>query len=146
VLPAFGTGGIRFLILPVITMAFPMSGGIIRIARSGMADTLSEDYIVSTYAKGVGHAEVYLKYALRNAMIPVVTILGMDLGMQLSGAVVVETIFSWTGVGSLLNQSVGNRDYAMVQSMLLISAFFFTSINFLVDIINAKIDPRLTLN
>ena len=145
-LPALGTGGIEYFVLPVITMAYPMAAGVTRIARSGMADTLSEDYITATYAKGVSNTQVFLKYALRNALIPVVTILGLDLGMQLSGAIVVETVFSWAGFGQLLNQSVASRDYAMVQAALMISAFLFTLINFIVDVINSIIDPRLTLN
>jgi len=145
-LPALGSGGIAFYIMPVISLAFPMSASIIRNARAGMADTLSEDYITATYAKGVNDVSIYLKYALRNALIPVVIILGFDLGAQLSGAVVAETVFSMTGIGSLMSSSVNTQDYAMVQTLLLVSSFFFTMINFIVDLINARIDPRLTLN
>ncbi|MDR1206266.1 MAG: ABC transporter permease [Peptococcaceae bacterium] len=145
-LPALGTGGIEYLILPVITMGYPMSAGLTRVARSGMVDTLSEDYITATYAKGIGKFEVYTKYALRNALIPVVTMLGLTLGINLGGAVVVENIFSWTGIGQLMNQSVAQRDYAMVQATLLITSFLFSGINFLVDVINSFINPRLTLN
>jgi len=143
--PSTGTGGIEYLVLPVLSMAYPMSATTTRIARSGMVDTLSEDYIVATYAKGVSRFSVYTKYALRNALIPVVTMLGLNLGIFLSGSVVTETLFGWAGMGQLLNQSVLTRDYPMVQSLLLISAILFTIINFLVDIVNSFIDPRLAL-
>ena len=134
------------MILPVFTMGYSLAAVITRVGRSGMVDTLGEDYIVATYAKGIGHFEVITKYALRNALIPVITIIGINLGIYLSGSVVVETIFGWAGIGQLMNQSVGVRDYAMVQSLLLISAFLFTFINLVVDIINSFIDPRLSLH
>jgi peptide/nickel transport system permease protein len=146
VLPAMGTGGFEYLLLPVLSMAYPMSATTTRIARSGMVDTLSEDYVVATYAKGVGRFEMYTKYAFRNAMIPVSTMLGLNLGIFLAGSVVTETIFGWAGMGQLMNQSVLSRDYPMVQSLLLISAIMFTVINFIVDIINSFIDPRLSMN
>ena len=145
-LPTMGSGGIRYMIMPVLTMAFPMAAGVTRVARSGMIDTLTEDYITATYAKGVTSTAVYTKYALRNAMIPVSTMMGLNLGSVLAGSVIVETVFGWAGIGQLMTQSVNSRDYPMVQSLLLISAFLFTVINFLVDIVNSIIDPRLTLN
>lgn len=145
-LPAIGTGGIRYLILPVLTLGYPMAAGITRVARSGMIDTLNEDYITATHAKGIHKFVVNWKYAFKNAMIPVVTLVGIMLGIYLAGSVVVETIFSWSGIGQLLFQSVMNRDYAMVQSLLLISAFIFTFINLIVDIINSLIDPRISLH
>ena len=144
-LPALGTGGIEYMILPVMTMGYPMAASLTRVARSGMVDTLSEDYITATYAKGIGRFEVYTKYALRNALIPVCTMVGLNLGINLAGAVVVETVFSWAGIGQLLNQSVNSRDYAAVQALLLMSAFMFTMINFIVDVVNSFIDPRLSL-
>jgi len=145
-LPAMGTGGWEYLVLPVLSMAYPMSATTTRIARSGMVDTLSEDYVVALYAKGVSRMEMYSKYALRNAMIPVSTMLGLNLGIFLAGSVVTETIFGWAGMGQLMNQSVLTRDYPMVQSLLLISAIMFTVINFIVDIVNSFIDPRLSIN
>jgi ABC-type dipeptide/oligopeptide/nickel transport system permease component len=145
VLPALGTGGLKYLILPVITLGYPMAASLTRIARSGMVDTLSEDYITSTYAKGISKFAVYTKYAFRNALIPVATMLGLNLGHYLGGSVVTETVFSYSGIGQLLNQSVSARDYVMVQALMLISALVFTVINFIVDIVNSFIDPRLTL-
>jgi peptide/nickel transport system permease protein len=145
-LPSLGTGGIKYMVLPVLTMAYPMAASLTRVARSGMVDALSEDYITAIYAKGVSSFEVYTKYALRNAIIPVSTMLGLNLAGSLSGAVVVEALFSWAGIGSLMNASINSRDYAMVQAVLIISAFMFTFVNFLMDVVNSIIDPRLTLN
>jgi peptide/nickel transport system permease protein len=122
-----------------------MAAGVTRVARSGMIDTLNEDYITSTYAKGIRTGVVNWKYAFKNAMIPVITMLGINLGTFLAGAVIVEAVFGLSGIGYLLAQAVNTRDYAMIQSLVLFSAFFIAIINLLVDIINAKIDPRLML-
>ena len=109
-----------------------------------MADPLQEDYITAAYAKGISRGKVYWKYAFKNAMVPIITLVGMQIGTFLAGAVIVETVFSWSGIGQLINQAVGNRDYALVQSLLLISAAFFAIINLIVDITNSWIDPRMT--
>ncbi len=141
-LPTMGTGTWAHAVLPVLTLAYPMAASIARIARSGMIDTLSEDYITATYAKGISGVKVHWKYAFRNALVPVVTLVGLQLGSFLAGTIIVETVFGWAGIGQLLNQSVGNRDYALVQSLLLITAACFVVINFVVDVINSFIDPR----
>ena len=145
-LPAMGMGSWKNLILPVATLAYPMAAQITRVARSGIIDTLSEDYITATYAKGISRFEVNWKYALRNALIPIVTLVGITIGSFLSGTVIVETVFGWSGIGQLMQQSVNVRDYAMVQSLILISASLIAIINMIVDIINSFIDPRMTLS
>lgn len=146
VLPSSGMDSWKNLILPVATLAYPMAAQITRVGRSGMIDTLSEDYITATYAKGISNLEVNWKYAFKNALIPIVTLVGITMGSFLSGTVIVETVFGWTGIGQLMTQSVGVRDYAMVQSLILISASLIAIINMLVDIINSFIDPRMTLS
>ena len=146
ILPAMGMGSWKNLILPVATLAYPMAAQITRVGRSGMIDTLSEDYITATYAKGISRAEVNWKYAFKNALIPIVTLVGITMGSFLSGTVIVETVFGWSGIGQLMQQSVGVRDYAMVQSLILISASLIAIINMIVDIINSFIDPRMTLS
>lgn len=146
ILPPMGMGSWKNLVLPVITLAYPMAAQITRVGRSGMIDTLSEDYITSTYAKGISRREVNWKYAFKNAVIPIVTLVGITMGSFLSGTVIVETVFGWSGIGQLMQQSVGVRDYAMVQSLILISASMIAIINMLVDIINSLIDPRMTLS
>ena len=145
ILPAMGMDSWKNLILPVATLAYPMAAQITRVGRSGMIDTLGEDYIIATYAKGISSFEVNWKYAFKNALIPIVTLVGITMGSFLSGTVIVETVFGWTGIGQLMTQSVGVRDYAMVQSLILISASLIAIINMLVDIINSFIDPRMTL-
>ena len=105
----------------------------------------SEDYITATYAKGISRRVVNWKYAFKNALIPIITLVGMSIGSYLAGAVVVETVFAWPGIGQLTNQAVGNRDYQLVQSLLLVSATLFTLINLVVDIINSLVDPRVSL-
>lgn len=145
-LPAMGTGSPVHIILPMVTLAYPMAAEITRIARSGMIDTLSEDYITSTYAKGIKRSVVYRKYAFKNALIPVVTLVGIQIAGFLAGTVIVETVYAWPGIGHLITQAVSNRDYALVQSLLLISAAIFTVINLIVDIVNSFIDPRIVLD
>lgn len=146
VLPAMGMGSWTNLIMPVATLAYPMAAQITRVGRSGMIDVLAEDYITATYAKGMSSRTVNWKYAFKNAVIPIVTLVGITLGSFLSGTVIVETVFGWSGIGQLLQQSVNVRDYAMVQSIILISASLIAVINMLVDIINSFIDPRMTLS
>lgn len=146
ILPAMGMGSWKNLVMPVITLAYPMAAQITRVGRSGMIDVLSEDYITATYAKGMSSHVVNWKYAFKNAVIPIITLVGITLGSFLSGTVIVETVFGWSGIGQLLQQSVGVRDYAMVQSLILISASLIAVINMVVDIINSLIDPRMTLS
>mgnify|MGYP000473716261 CR=1 FL=1 len=130
-LPAMGYGGIKFVILPAITLGYPVAAEITRIGRSGMIDVLKEDYITATYAKGMSRREVLWKYAFKNALIPIITLVGVQIGVFLAGTVVVETIFSWSGLGQLVNQAVSTRDYQLVQSSLLIIAAMFAIINLL---------------
>ncbi len=144
-LSTMGTGSVAHYVLPVATLAYPMAAQIARIGRSGMIDTLQEDYITATYAKGIRRFTVNWKYAFKNALVPIVTLVGMQTGAFIAGTIIVETVFSWPGIGQLLNLSVGNRDYALVQSVLLVSAAFFAVINLIVDIINSLIDPRINL-
>lgn len=143
--PAMGYGTWMHYVLPACTLGYPVAAQVTRMGRSGIIDVLKEDYITATYAKGISRAVVYTKYAFKNALIPIVTIVGMQIGIYLAGAVVVETIFSWPGFGQLIFQAVGTRDYPLVQSCLLVSAALFAIVNMLVDIINSFIDPRITL-
>ena len=143
--PAMGYGTWKTFILPAMTLGYPVAAQVTRMGRSGIIDVLKEEYITATYAKGISRAVVYTKYAFKNALIPIVTIVGMQIGIYLAGAVVVETIFAWPGFGQLIFQAVGTRDYPLVQSCLLVSAALFAIVNMLVDIVNSFIDPRITL-
>lgn len=145
-LPPLGMEGIEYIILPAVTLGYPISAQVTRMGRSGMVDVLKEDYITATLAKGIPEWKVYTKYAFKNALIPIVTIVGLQAGTFLGGAVVVETVYSWSGIGQLTNMAVGNRDYALVQSCLLVIAAGFAVVNLVVDLVNAKVDPRVTLD
>lgn len=143
--PAMGYGTWAHYVLPACTLGYPVAAQVTRMGRSGIIDVLKEDYIAATYAKGISKFVVYTKYAFKNALIPIVTIVGMQIGTYLAGAVVVETIFAWPGFGQLIFQAVGTRDYPLVQSCLLVSAALFAIVNMVVDILNSFIDPRITL-
>ena len=143
--PSFGYNGLKSLILPAMTLGYPFAAVVTRMGRSGMIDVLREDYITATIAKGIPRHTVYLKYAFKNAMIPIVTLVGLQIGHFLGGSVVCETMFGMPGIGQLLNLSVGNRDYFVVQALLLLIASAFAVLNLLVDVVNALIDPRIRL-
>ena len=144
--PSMGYGNWQNFVLPALTLGYPVAAQVTLMGRSGIIDVLKEDYITATYAKGISKVVVYTKYAFKNALIPIVTIVGMQIGTYLAGAVVVETIFAWPGFGQLIFQAVGTRDYPLVQSCLLVSAALFAIVNMLVDILNSFIDPRITLH
>ncbi len=144
-LPAVGSEGITAYILPAITLGYPMAAEITRVARSGMIDTLGEDYITATYARGVKRRVVNWKYAFRNAVCPVITLIGLGMSGHLAGSVVVESIFALPGIGQLINRAIEARDYPVVQSMLVVMAVVFALMNLLVDIINSFVDPRISL-
>jgi ABC-type dipeptide/oligopeptide/nickel transport systems, permease components len=144
--PALGYGHFNNIVLPAITLGFPLAALVTRMLRSGMIDVLKEDFITATFAKGMSRKIVHFKYALKNAMIPVVTIVGMQIGYYLGGAIVTEQIFGWPGIGSLTVQAISLRDYPLVQSILLVISTMFVFINILVDVINTLVDPRMSLN
>lgn len=134
---------VEHLILPAVTLATIPMAVIARITRSSMLEVLNQDYIRTAQAKGLRQFVVVLRHAFRNALLPIVTIIGLQLGTLLSGAVLTETIFSWPGVGKWLFDSIIARDYPIVQSMTLIIAMIYIMVNILVDILYAAIDPRI---
>jgi len=142
-LPSSGRGGLEHLILPAITLGLFTTARITRLTRSGMLEVLAQDYIRTARAKGVGESQVVWKHALKNASIPIVTIVGIDLGTLLGGSVITETIFAWPGVGRLSVQAIFNRDYPVVQSAVFLLASTFVIVNFLVDIVYTYLDPRI---
>ena len=142
-LPSSGRGGLEHLILPAITLGLFTAARITRLTRSGMLEVLAQDYIRTARAKGVGESPVVWKHALKNASIPIVTIVGIDLGTLLGGSVITETIFAWPGVGRLSVQAIFNRDYPVVQSAVFLLASTFVIVNFLVDIVYTYLDPRI---
>lgn len=143
-LPAGGRGSLHHLILPAVTLATPSIAMLARMTRSTMLDVLREDYIRTAQAKGVGTRGVMVRHALRNALIPVVTILGLQTGQLLGGAVLTETVFAWPGIGRMLVRAIFARDYVLLQGGVLVLAVTFVVINLLVDLSYAYLDPRIT--
>jgi peptide/nickel transport system permease protein len=142
-LPAFGYETGRHLILPSVTLGVASAAVIARMTRSSMLEVLGQDYVRTARAKGLPERSVVYRHALRNALIPVVTILGLQLGTLLSGAVLTETVFAWPGIGRLLVEAVLARDYPVVQGTILLIATTFVVLNVAVDILYAFLDPRI---
>lgn len=142
-LPTGGYGGVTYLILPSLTLGAYMAGLFTRLVRSGMLEVLGEDYVRTARAKGLGERAVLYGHALRNMAIPLVTVIGLQFGTLLGGAIVVETVFSWPGVGTAAVTAIGARDYSLVQAVVLILSVFFVVVNLLMDVLYAYIDPRI---
>jgi ABC-type dipeptide/oligopeptide/nickel transport system permease component len=142
-LPTSGRGGFESLILPAITVGSVSLALLARMTRSAMLDVLQEDYVRTASAKGLSQRVVVYRHALRNALIPVVTVLGQQFGLLLGGAVITETVFAWPGMGRLIVQAILARDARVVQGAVLILAFTIVLINVLVDIAYGYIDPRI---
>jgi peptide/nickel transport system permease protein len=142
-LPSSGSGTAASLVMPAITLAAFQLAKLMRLTRSGMLEVLSQDYVRTAYAKGLPGRHVVLRHAVRNALIPVVTILGVDIGQLLGGAVITETIFAWPGLGQQLIQGVATRDYPVVQASVFLVAVLAVGISFAVELSHRVIDPRL---
>ncbi|MEQ8676116.1 MAG: ABC transporter permease [Aggregatilineales bacterium] len=142
-LPAAGADGWQSLILPSTTLTVIFLAIIVRITRASMVDALSQDYVRTAHSKGLRPRKVINTHALRNALIPVVTILGLQFGGLMSGAVLTETVFAYPGVGLLLTESIFNRDFPMVQGVVLLVGFIFVVVNLGVDLLYTAIDPRI---
>jgi ABC-type dipeptide/oligopeptide/nickel transport system permease component len=145
VLPSAGSGTWSHLVLPTITLALPFLAILVRLTRSGLLEVVHEGYVQTARAKGLGEGIVILVHALRNALIPIVTVVGLQFGALLGGTVIVETVFAWPGVGRLLIDSIGRRDYGVVQASILLVATIFVVINLLVDLLYGFLDPRVRL-
>ena len=141
--PVAGKGTLAHLVLPAITLGVNATALLARMTRGTLLEVLSQDYIRTARAKGLAERVVILKHALRNALIPVVTVAGLEFGSLLAGAVITETIFAWPGLGQLLVGSILARDYPMVQGAVLLVATTFILVNLLVDLLYAWIDPRV---
>ncbi len=142
-LPSSGMGTPQHFVLPALTLAAYSTALIARMTRSSMLEVLNMDYITTAKSKGLTEKVVVIKHALRNALIPIVTILGLRFGMMLGGAVLTETVFSWPGVGRLMVDSILARDYPVVQGSVLLLALLFVLINLFVDLLYAFLDPQI---
>jgi peptide/nickel transport system permease protein len=136
---------LKYLVLPAVTLALPGVAAVSRLVKASMLEVLGDDYVRTARAKGVAEHGVILRHALRNALVPVVTLLGLQFGRLLGGAVITESVFSWPGLGRLIRDAIGNRDYAVVQATLLLLVVTFIVINLLTDVLYGVLDPRIRL-
>lgn len=141
--PVAGRGTLAHLVLPAITLGVSSTAIIARMTRSSMLEVLDQDYVRTARAKGVLRSSVIVKHALRNALVPVVTVGGLEFGRLMAGAVLTETVFTWPGIGRLLVDSILARDYPVVQGAVLVIATAFIFVNLLVDLVYGLIDPRI---
>jgi ABC-type dipeptide/oligopeptide/nickel transport system permease component len=144
-LPVSGRGGLAHLILPAITLGAALAAILTRMVRIAVIEQLSSDYVRTARAKGLSPAAVLFRHAFRNALIPILTILGLQFGTLLAGAIVTETIFSWPGIGRLAVQAIGARDYPLLQGCILLIAVTYVLVNLLTDAVYALVDPRVRL-
>jgi len=142
-LPASGSGSMLHLIMPAIALGLPAAGVITRLTRSSMLEVLKEDYIRTAQSKGLKNQTVIYKHALKNAMLPVITVIGIQLGSRLGGSVIIESVFAYPGIGRFAYLRLLARDYPMIMGNLLIFAFIFILINLLTDILYGFIEPRI---
>lgn len=142
-LPVSGSGTLANLVLPAITLGGALAAILTRMVRTSMLEELGQDYIRTARAKGLPERTVVYRHALRNAMIPIVTVLGLQFGALLAGAIVTETIFSWPGIGRLTIQAISNRDYYLVQGCILCIGLTYVMVNFLTDLTYSALNPRI---
>jgi peptide/nickel transport system permease protein len=136
-------GELKFLVLPAVTLAMPLAMNLSRLTKASVLEVLYEDYVRTARAKGVAGAAVVRRHVLRNALIPIVTAISLDIGRLLGGALITETIFAWPGLGTLTLTAVGNRDYVIVQACLLLLVGVFILVNLVADISYGFLDPRI---
>jgi len=142
-LPVSGSGSPAHLVLPAITMGGALAAILTRMVRTAMLEELSQDYIRTARAKGLPENIVVYKHALRNALVPVLTVVGLQFGALLAGAIVTETIFSWPGIGRLTIQAIGNRDYYVVEGCILMIGLTYVAVNFITDFFYSLANPRI---
>jgi ABC-type dipeptide/oligopeptide/nickel transport system permease component len=142
-LPVSGSGTLAHIVLPAITMGGALAAILTRMVRTSMLEELGQDYIRTARAKGLPESTVVYRHALRNAMIPVITVLGLQFGALLAGAIVTETIFSWPGIGRLTIQAISNRDYYLVQGCILAIGLTYVAVNFFTDLLYSAVNPRI---
>lgn len=142
-LPVSGRGGASHLILPAITLGAALAAILTRMVRTAVIEELSSDYVRTARAKGLSDSAVLFRHAFRNALIPILTILGLQFGTLLAGTIVTESIFSWPGIGRLAVQAIGARDYPLLQGCILLIAISYVGVNLLTDFVYALVDPRI---
>lgn len=143
ILPSSGSGTWQHLLMPALALSTASMASLARLTRSAVLEVLSKDYVRTARAKGLKESVVQMRHVLRNASIPVITVLGLQIGLAISGAIVIETVFAWPGMGRLIIGAVTNRDYPVIQMAVLLIAASVVLVNFIVDILYGVIDPRI---
>jgi peptide/nickel transport system permease protein len=143
-LPVSGRGSFSHLVLPALTLGMAMAAILTRILRTSLLRIVNLDFIKTARAKGVGEPSVWLKHMLRNALIPVISIIGLQFGSLLAGSIITETVFSWPGIGRLTVQAIQTRDYPLVQGCVLVVATGYLVVNFITDVFYSVVDPRIS--
>lgn len=143
IFPVAGYGGIKFLVLPAISLGLQTVAVIARMTRSSMLDVIRQDYIRTARSKGAKESTIILKHALRNALIPIVTVVGLQVGALLEGAILTEIVFSWPGIGQYMVDAIQSKDYPVVQGSIVFVAVIFVLVTLTVDVLYAYIDPRI---
>ena len=146
VLPPSGTGGLRYLLLPSLTLALPAFATIARVTRVSVLDVTGKAFIRTARAKGIRKTGIYLRHILTNALVPVVTVIGLDFGSYLNGAVLTETIFGWDGIGRFTMEGIVKRDYPVIMGCIVVGTALFAVINLVVDIVYYYVDPRIRIH
>jgi peptide/nickel transport system permease protein len=141
--PVSGKGGLAHLLLPALTLGASMAAIVARMTRSSVLEVLREDYVMTARAKGLSEARIILKHVLRNALLPVLTVVGLQFGALLAGSIITETIFSWPGLGTLMVKAIQTRDYPVVQGCVLVISLSYVLVNLLTDLLYGVIDPRI---
>ncbi|HET7265704.1 MAG TPA: ABC transporter permease [bacterium] len=142
-LPVSGRGGLSHLVLPGVTLAMFSMGRNARVVRASMLDALGHDFIRTAYAKGASRLAVLYRHALRNALLPIVTLIGLDFGVLLGGAIITETVFAWPGVGRLIVNAIYEKDFPIVEAAVVVIAAIFVLLNLCVDVAYGYLDPRI---
>lgn len=142
-LPSFGRDELRSMILPCFVLGLPTMGSLVRLTRSAVLEIRGEDYVRTAYSKGLRPNLIYVRHILRNAAIPLVSVIGVQFGYMLGGSIYIETIFSWPGMGQMIEQAIGWRDYPLVQAIAFLTSVIVVALNLFTDMAYALIDPRI---
>ena len=142
-LPISGRGGLLHLVLPTVTLALYTMGRNTRVVRAAILDVLGQEFIRTAHAKGLPSRRILLRHILRNALLPIVTLVGLDFGVLLGGAIVTETVFAWPGIGRLVVNAVYQRDFPVVETAVIVIAAMFVALNFCIDLLYGYLDPRI---
>ena len=142
-LPSFGRDEPTSVIMPALVLALPTMGALVRLTRSSVLEIRGEDYVRSAYGKGLSSRQVYLRHILRNAAMPLVSVIGVQFGYMLGGSIIIETIFAWPGMGTLIADAVGHRDFLLLQSIAFFTSVVIVMLSLLTDVVYSLLDPRI---